>query len=146
MKKAITACTMRGMTVRQGALHFGVPKSTLGDRISGRVLPGATSGPKAYLTSEEEEELVKFLLRCVAIGYPKSRHEVLALMNRLLEKKGIPATVTRVAGGNHFVVSTQTSLSGLLLPLQGYELVHLILMSLVDILTFWSKPWLKTSC
>ena len=83
-----------GMTVRQAALHFGVPKSTLGDRMSSRVLPGATSGTKAYLTSEEEEELVKFLLRCAAIGYPKSRHEVLPLMNRLLEKKGIPATVT----------------------------------------------------
>ena len=35
---------------------YSVPKSTLGDHISGRVLPGRTSGPALYLSREEEEE------------------------------------------------------------------------------------------
>jgi len=78
------------MAIRQAALRFGVPKSTLGDRISGR----ASCGPKGYLTPEEEEEVVHFLLSCAAMGYPKSRHEVLALVKRILEKKRIDAVVT----------------------------------------------------
>ena len=47
-----------------------------------------------YLNADEEEELVRFLLRCAAIGYPKSRHEVLALVTRMLERKGISGSVT----------------------------------------------------
>ena len=94
MQKAIEAVTREGMAIREAALRFGVPKSTLGDRISGRVIVGSTSGPKPYLNVEEEEELVKFLLRSSAIGYPKSRQEVLAIVTRMLERKGMHANVT----------------------------------------------------
>ena len=73
MGKAIEACVNEGMSIRQAAFHFGVPKSTLRDRMSGRVVPHSTSGPKTYLSLEEETELVKFLLRCAAIGDSKSR-------------------------------------------------------------------------
>ena len=72
MGKAVEACVNEGMSIRQAAFHFGVPKSTLGDRMSGRVVPCSTSGPKTYLSPVEETELVKFLLRCAAIGDPKS--------------------------------------------------------------------------
>lgn len=68
MHKVITACMMGAMTIRQAALNLGVPKPTLGDRLSGRILPGATSGPRAYLTTEKEE---KYILHCAAIGYSK---------------------------------------------------------------------------
>ena len=94
MEQAVSACVNEGMTVRQAACHFGVPKSTLGDRISGRVVLGARSGPKPYLTTEEEDELMQFLLKCASIGYAKSCKDVLALVHRHLEKKGIVAPVT----------------------------------------------------
>ena len=92
--KAIDACTREGIAIREAAIRFGVPKSTLGDRISGRVLVGSTSGPKPYINIEEEGELVRFLLRRSAIWYPKSRQEVLAIVTRMLERKGIGACVT----------------------------------------------------
>ena len=56
------------------------PRVTLGNRMSGRIVPGSTSGPKTHLSPEEETELVKFLLRCAAMGYPKSHEVVLALV------------------------------------------------------------------
>ena len=93
MVEAVGACC-RGMGIREAAARFGVPKSTLGDRVSGRVVMGSTSGPKPYLSTEEEDELVKFLLRCGSIGYPKSRQEVLTLVTRMLERKGIHTCVT----------------------------------------------------
>lgn len=69
MALAMDAVVKDGLSVRKAAEEYGVPKSTLGDRISGRILPGAISGPGKYLTHQEEEELVCFLLRCVSIGY-----------------------------------------------------------------------------
>ena len=72
MQRAVDACTHKGMTVREAALKLGIPKFTLGDRISGRVVSGARSRQKSYLHVEEEEEFVRFILRCAAIGYPKS--------------------------------------------------------------------------
>ena len=39
----------QGMSVREAAIQFGVPKSTLHDRISGRVQPGAAAGAPRYL-------------------------------------------------------------------------------------------------
>ena len=94
MDQALKAVTKEGKSIREAALHFGVPKSTLGDRVSGRVITGATSGPRAYLDRGEEEELVQFLLRCTDMGYAKSRKQVLALVRRLLLKKGVTAPVT----------------------------------------------------
>ena len=93
MTKAIFTVN-KGTSIREAAFQFGVPKSTLGDRASGRVLSGATSGPATYLNSSEEEELVQFHLGCAEIGYSKSCKQVLALVRRLLVKKGITAPVT----------------------------------------------------
>ena len=63
--------------------------------MSGRVLPGSSSGPKGYLAPED---LVNFLC-CAAMVYPKSHHEVMAhevmaLVKRILEKKRIHTFVT----------------------------------------------------
>ena len=43
MDKAIRAVTDDGMSIRRAAEEYNVPKSTLGDRISGRTLHGASS-------------------------------------------------------------------------------------------------------
>ena len=51
---------------------YGIPKSTLHDRVSGKVVFGAKSGPPAYL-NEEEEEIVSFLKACATIGYARSK-------------------------------------------------------------------------
>ena len=60
MLAATKAVIEGGMSVCQAAELHQVPKSTLGDRVSGRVLPGDRSGPHTYLSREEEEELVIF--------------------------------------------------------------------------------------
>ena len=82
MEKAVNAVINNGMSVRRAAMDYDVPKSTLGDRVSGRVIPGSYSGPRKLLS--EEEELVVF-----AIGYPKSRKDLLTLAQRIIETKGI---------------------------------------------------------
>ena len=49
-------------TIRTAVEEFGVHKSTLYDRVSGRISFGARSGPPRYLTDHKEKELVSFLI------------------------------------------------------------------------------------
>ncbi len=74
-------------TLRRAALEYGVPRSTLSDRVTGKVCPGAVSGAPRYLDDDEEEELVEFLIGCAEVGYPKSVREVRAYVDSMLADK-----------------------------------------------------------
>ena len=76
----------KGTSVRKAAEEHGIPKSTLWDHVSGRVISGAHSGPSCYLSTEEEAELERFLLGAASIGYPRSRLEVMAIVGNKLGK------------------------------------------------------------
>ena len=54
MVAAIKA-VQEGCTVSKAARDHDVPKTTLYDRVSGRVTHGNKPGPRPYLTSEEEQ-------------------------------------------------------------------------------------------
>ena len=100
MSKAISAVVQDEIAVRKAAALYNVPKSTLGDRITGRVLPGSTSGPATYLTAQEEKELATFLCRSAAIGYGRTRSEVMAIVERILASRGIYRRGLVVVGGS----------------------------------------------
>ena len=53
LKKAYTAVIEKQMSVQRAALCYNIPKSTLSDRVSGRVPFGSHSGPARYLTKKE---------------------------------------------------------------------------------------------
>ena len=93
MQEALEA-VHRGLSIRRAAEEYDVPRATLGDRVSGRVQPGAVSGPPKYLSTNEEKELVKFVLGCASIGYARSRKELIALVQSIIENKGITNHVT----------------------------------------------------
>ena len=80
--------------VRRAAETYGVPKSTLGDCISGRIVHGASSGASRFLTDDEEEELVAFILGCSTIGYSKIIKEILVVVQRTLELHGVHKVVS----------------------------------------------------
>ena len=46
------------------AADFNIPKSTIYDRLPGKVLPGVVCGAPKYLSDSEEEHLVSFLVGC----------------------------------------------------------------------------------
>jgi len=75
-------------SVMWAAETYGVPKSTLQDRVSGRVPFGAKSGPPSYLT-EEEDELDSFLTSCASLGYARSKKQVIALVQATVTAKGL---------------------------------------------------------
>ena len=44
MERALEEVANGSSTVRRAALSYNIPKSTLHDRVSGKVLPGAKGG------------------------------------------------------------------------------------------------------
>ena len=89
MQAAIDAVKSGRMGVNRAALEFGVPRTTLKDRIAGRVVHGTRSGPKPHLTPQEEKELADFLVSCSKMGYGKTRGEVLKIVEAIAKKKGV---------------------------------------------------------
>jgi len=75
-------------------LKSNVLKLTLGDQVSGCVQCGAVSGPVKYLMVAEENAFVKFLSRCSQIGYVRSTDKHLALIQRIVNSKGMGITIT----------------------------------------------------
>ena len=87
MVQAMDAVKSGLLGVNRAALEYGVPKTTLKDRIAGRVSHGTNIGSKPYLSKKEEEELVKFLINCSKMGYGKTRSEVLKNSGSHLEEE-----------------------------------------------------------
>lgn len=86
MEKALHVAS-EGVSVRMAASQFGVPKSSLHDRITGRVQPGAVPGAARHLDEEEEVELVRWLEGCASIGYAKSVREVRSVVGAIVAAK-----------------------------------------------------------
>ena len=86
--RAIEAVQKNECTIREASEIYRVPKSTLHDRISGKVIHGTCNGPERYLTDTEESSLVKFLHKCCSIGFARSKKQVMALVNEIVQKKG----------------------------------------------------------
>ena len=61
MQEAMKFVGEKKMTIRGAAKKFGVPYSTLKDRVHGRVKHGTKPGVKTALSPEEEEDLVKYI-------------------------------------------------------------------------------------
>ena len=77
-----------GYGVNQAAKEHGVPKSTLKDRLSGRVVHGTNPGPRPYLNKQEEDELADYLVQTAQVGYGKTRRQVKCIVEKVAEEKG----------------------------------------------------------
>ena len=94
LKLAVRCVVEEGVPIRRVAEMYNVPKSTLGDRVSGKVCINAKPGPSMYLTQFEEDELTSFLIRCSEIGFPRSWNQVLGLVQQIINNKGIDRHVS----------------------------------------------------
>ena len=53
MEKALKAVLYENFSIREAAETYDAPKSTLGDRVCGKVLPGSISGHSGSLVTEK---------------------------------------------------------------------------------------------
>ena len=92
---ACDAVVNKDMSIRRAEAEYGIPKSTIHDRVIGRVRVGAVSGPQRYLSDREEAELVRFLLGCARVGYAHTRKQIVAIVQSYLQyKKGLAVNLS----------------------------------------------------
>ena len=95
MEKAYEAVVTGTLSVRKAATEYGVPRSTLHEKVTGKVALGVKSGSKNHLTDEEEASLVEFLTGSASIGYAKSRKDVLAIAQQILSARKSDVEITK---------------------------------------------------
>ncbi|KAL6098939.1 uncharacterized protein ACO6RY_17964 [Pungitius sinensis] len=87
MERALMEVKSGRCTVRQAAKEFGVPKSSLGDRVSGRVTPGSRSGPAKLITSADEDLLVEFSLYMSKHGFPLTKQQLVSFASSIYKRQ-----------------------------------------------------------
>ena len=87
MLAALKAVKDGVMGCNRATMEFGVPKTTLKDRLSGRVTHSCKSSRSPYLMHAEEQELYDWLVLCASIGYAKSRDDVIGIVCITLRNK-----------------------------------------------------------
>ena len=87
--KAAMEAVAAGQSVSEAAREHGIPKTTLHDRVSGKVIHGVKPGPRPYLSPKEEGNLGLFLKQCAKLGYGKTRKDVLGIVQSTAVDKGL---------------------------------------------------------
>lgn len=87
MERALIEVKSGKCTVRQAAKEFGVPKSSLGDRVSGRVTPGSRSGPAQLITCADEELLVEFSIYMAKHGFPMTKQQLVSFASSIYKRQ-----------------------------------------------------------
>ncbi|XP_077402175.1 uncharacterized protein LOC144035934 [Vanacampus margaritifer] len=87
MEHALIEVKSGRCTVRKAAKEFGVPKSSLGDRVSGRVTPGSRSGPAQLIPSSDEKLLVEFSLYMSKHGFPLTKQQLVSFASSIYKRQ-----------------------------------------------------------
>ena len=85
------------MTCYAASKTFGVPRSTLRDKLSGRSPEGRQMGPNPVLTRAEEASLTTFCIKLLKCGFPINHDDLLDIVQKVVkeDKRKTPFTDDR---------------------------------------------------
>ena len=88
--KAALEAVKEGQSISQAARDHGVPKTTLYNRVRGRVYSSLQqTWPQPYLSGQDESELGLYLKHCARVGYGKTRRDALSIVQNAASEKGV---------------------------------------------------------
>ena len=87
-EEAVNACH-RGMSIRRAAELYGIPKSTICDKLNGKMPIGQKKGPPMKLSPELEDRIEKWIIHMARIGYGQMMSDILDKVEELLNKLNI---------------------------------------------------------
>lgn len=89
MVAAVQSVRSGKLSIRKAAAEFNVPKSSLGNRVNGRVEHGKKNGPDTLLDPADEAKLAASHLTYVSKhGYGRSKEIVMRMATHMAEKRG----------------------------------------------------------
>ena len=72
----------KSISLRQAALKYGIPRSTLSDYVSKKVEVGSRRGPASVLTRDEEKALPEGSVEMAHIGYGQTRRQICEMVKK----------------------------------------------------------------
>lgn len=99
LEKAVCAVKDGSLSVRKAAEQFGVPKSTIGDRISGKHELHVKNGRPPCIPREIEEKIVHALKIAARRGIGLTRRQVLSRTNLLCKRMKIGSGYKKFKAG-----------------------------------------------
>ena len=136
MVEAMDTVKSDRLGVNRAAEEYNIPRTTLKDRLAGRVKPGTKSGPDPHLTLSKETELVTFLIDVCKMGHGKTKREVLDIVRRTVNKRK-----AKILENSNLMV--RDSGKGLYRDIQSYLYAHLMPYHIVDLM-LWTRKALIT--
>ncbi|KAG5874870.1 hypothetical protein JTB14_035680 [Gonioctena quinquepunctata] len=101
MKNAVSA-VKNGMPALRASKQFGVPRTTLLDKVAGRVPIERKIGPETVLKQEEESLLVKRMFHVAKCGFPITKEALLGSVQMLLRQMDRVTPFTNGKPGRHW--------------------------------------------
>ena len=86
MERAIACVNSKSMSVRSAAKDFGVPRTTLQDRLCGRHGPGEKPGPTPKLSYDQERKIVDYACNRASLGIGFGKKQFTEYSRRYAEK------------------------------------------------------------
>ena len=89
LTSAFNAVKEKGLSVTNAAKTYGIPRSTLYDKIHNRTsIEVQRKGPAPLISNEDEKKLADYLLQMSNLGYTFSLAELIDLASELAHRKG----------------------------------------------------------
>ncbi|RVE50176.1 hypothetical protein evm_005199 [Chilo suppressalis] len=85
MQSAMLAVRERRFKLREAARHFGVPHSTLVNKLKGRVPAFRKMGPDTYFTKTEENRLKSDIIANLKKGIPLKHQKFMDTLKKILD-------------------------------------------------------------
>lgn len=85
MKNAMHAVDTKNMSCHKASVKFGVPRSTLENKVKGKTPRERKMGPSSVLTAEEEDTLVKWILSIAKAGFPLIKEDLLCTVQKIIQ-------------------------------------------------------------
>ena len=79
----------KGSSIKRAAEEYGVPRTTLQDRVLGNVEHGKKPGQQPYLNVKEEKDLAKFVEVVADIGFGKTRKQIKSMVEKTACEKNL---------------------------------------------------------
>lgn len=86
IEKALKAIKDTGLSIRKAAAAYGIPVATLGrKKLCDPEKMKRRTGPETILSSEEEDEIVKWVLHRAEIGAPVTKTDLLDCIQQYVQ-------------------------------------------------------------
>ena len=100
LEMAVSCVKSSTMSLRQAAIKFNIPRSTLSDHVIGKISSGSKAGHPPALPPKVEEEICNKAAQAAQLGFGMSRRQVLLRTGRLVRQMQLPTPFKDGIPGN----------------------------------------------